>query len=137
MADAEFDWCGSTSVHLGAEEDSDLDGFEENAEVGSVLSMLARVDYEVTDPDAVRSAGRAAYLETWQDEEAIDAATRIQDITGAASELLHRGDLNALDVAPGLSRVRHVIHFVLHDPGEEAFDADPFGIVPAESDAPQ
>jgi hypothetical protein len=131
FADAEFDWCGSFPLPLPAddewEDDEDSDD-EDSPGGGSVLSVVGRWDYRITDEDALIACARAAYLRAWPEDTGEDAEFRIRDAGSAAGELLHGDDLKALNSADGLEAHQFAVDVITHE-GADDFDDDPFGIV--------
>lgn len=130
FTDAEFDWCGSTSIKVRVDEDDDWDDDEEDEdeEVGDVLSVVGRWDFRVTDPEAFLSAGRRAYAETWPDDTAEDAEIAVQTPHNVVSELLHGRGLDRLEAAPGIESSQYWFDSLVHD-GSETDEEDPFAIV--------
>lgn len=137
FADAEFDWCGSFPLPLpsddGWENDDDWDD-DDSPSGGSVLSVVGRWDYRITDEAALVTSARAAYLRAWPDDTDEDAEFRIRDAGSAAGELLHGDDLNALNSADGLQPHQFAVDVITHE-GADDFDEDPFGIVRAQADS--
>ncbi|MEV0567194.1 hypothetical protein [Dactylosporangium sp. NPDC050588] len=137
--DAEFDLCGSFPFSFaGVDERSDWDEGEatEDDEPKPVLSVLARWDYRITDPDTVITVGRAAYLTAWPGDTEEDARIRVPDVVRAAAEIMHAHGLASLAETAGLESDRDITTIVTHDgEADEAFHEDPFAIVRGENDA--
>lgn len=127
FTDAEFDWCGSTSVKVRRDDEWDDEDEDDGEETGDILSVVGRWDFRVTDPDAFLAAGRRAYAKMWPDDTAEDAELRVQTPHNAVSELLHGRGLGRIEKAPGVEPVRFWTHSVLHD-GSETDEEDPFAI---------
>jgi len=128
FTDAEFDWCGSTSIRVHVDEDDwDDDDEDDEEEVGDVLSVVGRWDFRVTDPEAFLAAGRRAYAETWPDDTDEDAEIAVQTPHNVVSELLHGRGLDRLEDAPGIETSRCWVHSLVHD-GSETDEEDPFAI---------
>lgn len=128
--EAEFDWCGSFPLGLRPDEDDDEDEeWEDQDESGSILSVVGRWDFRITDEAAVIAAGRSAYLRAWPDDTHEDAEHRVQQVSDAAAELTHADGLSRLEDVDGLSLHRDVTGFFVHEgEDDEAFNADPFAI---------
>jgi len=127
FADAEFDWCGSTSIKVHThEDDEDYDEWDDD-EAGDVLSVLGRWDFRITDPEAFLSAGRRAYAKTWPDDTAEDAEIAVQTPHNVVSELLHGHGLGRVEKAPGVEVRQFWTTTFVHD-GTEVDEDDPFGI---------
>jgi hypothetical protein len=137
--DAEFDWCGSFPLSLAdvdERDDWDEDDEAEDDEAKSVLSVLGRWDYRVTDAEALITAGRAAYLTAWPEDTEEDARIRVHDLVSAAAEITHAYGFSSLEETAGLESDRDITAFVMHDgEDDDAFHEDPFAIVRGESDA--
>lgn len=126
--EAEFDWCGSFPLGLRPDEDEDEE-WEDQEESGSILSVVGRWDFRITDAAAVIAAGRCAYLSTWPDDTQEDAEHRVQQVSDAAMELTHGDGLNGLEEADELSLHRNVTGYFVHEgEDDEVFNADPFAI---------
>jgi hypothetical protein len=126
---SEFDWCGSFPLPLDSEAwDDDDDGSDEAPQGdGSVLTVISRWDYRITDPDALVGAGRQAYLAAWVSDTPDDAEVRVSDPVTAVSEILHLADVGTLDTTAGLKPWRATTQVLAHD-GLDDFDTQPFGI---------
>lgn len=104
-ADAQFDYCGSGFpfgvLHQYADPD---DGEEEADEPEPVtgVSVLQRHDYQVTDEPAVMSAGRAAYLAVWPDDDETAAAADVTHLGRALYQIAHADGWHGLDRVEGL-----------------------------------
>ncbi|MDF2090944.1 hypothetical protein P0Y31_01175 [Knoellia sp. 3-2P3] len=113
--DAEFNWCGSFPLGLGAEDDLELDDEdEEEVPEGRMLSVFRRWDLDILDEAAVIAAGRAAYLRAWPDDTEEDASLRVQDVEMAASEIIHADGIDALGSTEGLEAERGATTIVQH-----------------------
>jgi hypothetical protein len=141
--DAEFDWCGSFPLALADVEDDDAwDDDEEDSEDDAeesrsvtVLSVVSRSDYHVTDADALIAAGRVAYSTAWPDDTDEDAQVRVQNVVSAAAEIKHAHGLPTLQGTAGLEPHRDFTHFVAHaGESDEAFQANPFAIIREDGD---
>ena len=101
-ADAQNDYTGRGFplgvLHEFAEDDDDGDDGTPPAGV----SVVQRHDYAVTDEAAVLSAGRAAYLRVWPDDDEATAARRVGHLGNALYELAHADGWDSLEDAPGL-----------------------------------
>lgn len=131
--EAEFDWCGSFPLALRPDEDDDDDDedeeWEDQDESGSILSVVGRWDFRITDEPAAIASGRNAYLRAWPDDINEDAEARVQLIGDAAAELMHADGLRGLEDADGMSLERNVTSFFVHEgEDDEAFNTDPFAI---------
>lgn len=131
-SDAEFDWCGSSPLALvrDEEDDDDWDDDDEDApdDHGEVMSVLGRWDYRITDEQALITAGRSAYANTWPDDTAEDAEIAVPDAARAVGELIHASDVAQLEGVDGLELREWTVQNLVHDEPEIDED-DPFGIV--------
>ncbi|WP_404385468.1 hypothetical protein LL946_05210 [Knoellia locipacati] len=129
FTDAEFDWCGSTSirVHTHKDDEDDDNWNDEEDEEGDVLSVLGRWDFRITDPEAFLAAGRRAYAKTWPGDTAEDAEIAVQTPHNVVSELLHGRGLGRVEKAPGVEVRQYWTTTFVHD-GTEVDEDDPFGI---------
>lgn len=106
LSDAEFDYSATIGPFglLQLDEDDDDLGevvLDESAEHNQ-FSVMVRRDYAVVSEAAVLDAGRAAYLEVWPDDSADDASEDVQDLGRAIYQIIHAGDLEALNEVEGL-----------------------------------
>lgn len=94
FCEAEFDLCGSVPLALMRHDDEeDEDGDQDD---GSVLPVVGRWDYRITDPDALVDAGRRAYLNAWPDDP-------LEDAGSAVGEILHGDGLRVTYLAHQVS----------------------------------
>lgn len=103
--DAQGEYSGSSFpfgvLYVAADDDAEyLEDAEELPASG--LTVLQRHDYAVTDEEAVLTAGRAAYLRVWPDDDEADAARDVTHLAGALYQLAHADGWGSLDQAPGL-----------------------------------
>lgn len=134
--DAEFDWCGAFPLALPDTDDEEGDEEWEDDEdngTGSMLSVLGRWDFRITDASALVEAGRSAYLAAWPDDTRADAEVRVDDPESASSEIMHGDDVAALNEAPGLSMRQFATYVVTHEGGDD-FENDPFGLIAPQQD---
>ncbi|MBM6402460.1 hypothetical protein [Phycicoccus sonneratiae] len=136
--DAAFDLTGTAPLGLETWDDDDEDDEDWGedgdpfAEGGTVVTVVGRWDYLVTDAAAVMEAGRESYLAHWTDDTEDDAGFRVQDVRTAVEEIMHGDVVHRLDESPGLLQRRFATTVITHDGDEdETFDDDPFAIVRA------
>lgn len=149
FAEAELVWCGadplatSGSSAAGSEPfDADADDDEDELWPApdpslageSVVSVLGRWDYVVTDVDALLEHGRSTFL-VHSPHAGGDEARRVLTVSDAVRETLQDPVLAALEEAPGLQLTTYV-HQVLQHGGspDEVFETDPFGLTRATGD---
>jgi len=130
---AEFDWCGSFPLGLGALEWDDLESDDQNAVDMDVdiLTVVGRWDYQVVDGAALMSAGRASYAALWPESTNEDAASAVEDLAAAVREIAHRSGWGALDAVAGLQSAAFTTSVILHHDEDTSWlddDADPFAI---------
>lgn len=110
-ADAQFDYAGNGFpfgvLHDYAEDDEEDDGADDGADEEDVepsvgISVLQRHDYRVTDEAAVMSAGRAAYLRVWPEDDEAAAAADVTHLGRALYQIAHADGWNSLDRLEGL-----------------------------------
>ena len=128
FADAEFDWCGTFPL-LSDDDDDDGEDEDEDETGGdnTVVSVLGRWDYRITAPDAVIDAGKQAYRTAWPQDTEEDARVRVDSVGRAVNEILHGGDLDALNAAPGLEPYQSSINVLIHD-GRDDDEDIPHGL---------
>jgi hypothetical protein len=118
FADAQFDYTGNgfpfDVLHAYAEDDdlpaTDLaleaaaeDGGDEETTGPSVgISVLQRHDYRVINGAAVMSAGRAAYLRVWPQDDKAAAAADVTSVGRALYQIAHADGWNSLARVEGL-----------------------------------
>lgn len=134
FTEAEFDWCGSVPLILmpdDVEDEGDDDDQDEVADEAaeSVLSVLRRWDFAVTDGAAVVQAGREAYRRAWPSATDEDAGVMVPDVEQAAAEIVHADGWAGLEEVAGWEMGSEWWTFIGHDgqpQGED--DEDPFAI---------
>ncbi len=96
---------------------------------GSVLTVVGRWDFHVTDAAAVLATGRSAYRLNHPGADAGKASDQVRTAEDATEELLESGGVDAVFDADGLEPVRVFTAAITHDEDDdEAFDTDPFAI---------
>ena len=96
---------------------------------GSVLTVVGRWDFHVTDREALLTAGRAAYRMNQPDAGAAEALQVVTTAEQATHELLEAGGVDAVYDADGVEPERVFTVALTHDEDDdESFEADPFAI---------
>jgi hypothetical protein len=137
-ADAQFDYTGNGFpfgvLHDYAEDDDELDeaADDDEPEPSVGISVLQRHDYRVTDEAAVMSAGRAAYLRVWPEDDEAAAAADVTYLGRALYQIAHADGWSSLDHVEGLYPTGGCVRVVGRDdtlgpdpdewPEEEMFD---------------
>lgn len=105
-ADAQFNLTGNGfpfgPLHDFADQDDEGDGDEEEAVVGSGLSVLSRQDFVLTDEAAALAAGRSAYTELWPADPPSAAAEDVTHIGRALYQYAHVNGWDKVREMPGL-----------------------------------
>ncbi len=105
-ADAQFNLTGNGfpfgPLHDFAEEDDEEDGDEEEAIVGSGLSVLSRQDFVLTDEEAALAAGRGAYQALWPEDPPTAASEDVTHIGRALYQYAHLNGWDKVQEMPGL-----------------------------------
>ena len=102
---------------------------------GSVLTVVGRWDFHVTDREALLSAGRTAYRMNQPGAPADEALGRVRTAEEATHELLEAGGVDAVYDAAGVEPERVFTFALTHDEDDdESFDADPFAIAYEDAD---
>lgn len=107
-ADAQFDYTGNGFpfgvLHDYAEDDDEGDDEtgEEDLEPSVGISVLQRQDYRVTNEAAVMSAGRAAYLRVWPEDDEAAAAADVTHLGRALYQIAHADGWHSLNGVDGL-----------------------------------
>lgn len=134
--EAEFDWCGSFPLGLDTDRWDDDENGEDEDEQGesSILTVVGRWDYRITDEPALIAAGRATYARIWVDDTEEDATIAVSDSAGAASEIAHADGWGALSNTDGLDSLASTQTVIIHeDDGASSIDDDdPFAITRAD-----
>jgi PAS domain-containing protein len=123
---AAFDHTGTTPVVLDDADDIDFDEDEDEDQVaaGEVLSIVTRIDLTLDDPEALITAGRAAYRRLWPDETDEDVSVAVDDPAQALYAVTHEAGEAWLDV-PGTGVVRAVRAYVVPDDSGDVTGDDP------------
>jgi hypothetical protein len=107
-ADAQFDYTGNGfpfgALHDYAEDDDEVDdeSDEEKPEPSVGISVLQRHDYRLIDQAAVMSAGRAAYLRVWPEEDEAATAADVTHVGRALYQIAHADGWHSLARVEGL-----------------------------------
>ena len=106
-SEAEFDFTGSLGPFSplddwDASDEGDEADFLEDVLPTLVVSVLYRVDFDVTDESAIKLAGQAAYREMNPDL-SDDHVQRAIGLGAAVYQVAHLNGLESLNKAPGLS----------------------------------
>ena len=107
-ADAQFDYTGNgfpfgvLQDYAEDDDEGDDETGEEDLEPSVGISVLQRQDYRVTNEAAVMSAGRAAYLRVWPEDDEAAAAAEVTHLGRALYQIAHADGWHSLNGVDGL-----------------------------------